>query len=179
MELMAGKILGQLGVGLSILVIYGAVGGGALVIFGLGYLLGVMNLIYLLVFFLIGYFTVGAMLAAIGSAVNDLREAQSLQTPVMLVMMIPYLMWFLISRDPNGLVPTVMSFIPPLNSFVMILRVTARTPPPLWQVVVSIAIGIAGVYGAFWAAAKIFRIGLLMFGKPPDFRTLVRWVRMA
>jgi ABC-2 type transport system permease protein len=56
---------------------------------------------------------------------------------------------------------------------------TSTSPPPLWQVWLSIAVGVAGVYAALWVAAKVFRVGLLMYGKPPNFRTLIRWVRMA
>jgi ABC-2 type transport system permease protein len=55
----------------------------------------------------------------------------------------------------------------------------SNTPPPGWQVWLSIAIGIASVLGAVWFAAKVFRIGLLMHGKPPNFATLIRWVRAA
>lgn len=179
MELMAGKILGQLGVGLSILILYGGLGGGALLLYGLADLFGVLNVVYLLVFFLIAYCTVGALLAAVGSAVNDMREAQSLQMPVMISFIIPYMLWFPISRDPNSTFATVCSFIPPIGPMVMMLRVTSTEPPPLWQVLLSIGVGFAGVYVAFWAAAKIFRIGLLMFGKPPNLLTLIKWVRMA
>jgi ABC-2 type transport system permease protein len=73
----------------------------------------------------------------------------------------------------------VTSFIPPINSFVMLLRLTSTTPPPAWQVWLSIAIGAAGVWLALKAAAKVFRIGLLMHGKAPNFATLWRWIRMA
>jgi ABC-2 type transport system permease protein len=179
MQLMTGKIMGQLGVGLAILLIYGSIGGGALILFGLADLLGLVNLVYLIVFFLIAYSTVGAMMAAIGSAVNDLREAQSLQGPVMITLVIPYMLWFFIARDPNSAFATAMSFLPPVGPFVMVLRITSIEPPPTWQVLLSIVIGLAGVYAALWAAAKIFRIGLLMFGKPPDLATLLRWVRQA
>ena len=179
MQLMAGKIMGQLCVGLTILVIYGSIGGGALILFGLADLLGFLSLIYLMIFFLIAYVTVGALMAAIGSAVNDMREAQALQGPVMIGLMIPYMLWFPISRDPNSTFATVVSFIPPVNPFVMMLRITSTEPPPTWQVLLSILVGLAGVWVAVWAAAKIFRIGLLMFGKPPNFLTLLRWVRMA
>jgi len=73
----------------------------------------------------------------------------------------------------------VVSMLPPVNCFTMMLRLTSSTPPPLWQVLVSIAIGIAGVFAAVWFASKVFRVGLLMYGKPPNFATLVRWARMA
>jgi ABC-2 type transport system permease protein len=89
------------------------------------------------------------------------------------------MLWFPISQDPNSLFATVCSFLPPILPFVMMLRVATTEPPPFWQVALSIAIGVAGVWGAVWAAAKIFRIGLLMFGKPPNFATMIKWIRMA
>jgi ABC-2 type transport system permease protein len=73
----------------------------------------------------------------------------------------------------------VTSFLPPLNPFVMLIRMTSTSPPPMWQVWLSILIGAASVYFALWFAAKVFRVGLLMYGKPPNFATLIRWVRMA
>ena len=72
-----------------------------------------------------------------------------------------------------------MSFIPPVNTFAILLRMASSSPPPWWQVWLSILVGIASVFGAVWFTAKVFRIGLLMFGKAPNFRTLLRWVRMA
>ena len=94
-------------------------------------------------------------------------------------MMLPWILWMPISRDPNSVFATVASFVPPVNTFVMLLRMTSTTPPPLWQVWLSILVGLVSVYCALWVAAKVFRVGLLMHGKPPDFRTLARWVRMA
>jgi ABC-2 type transport system permease protein len=179
MQLMTGKILGQLGVGLSILLIYSAMGIAALVSFALLGFVELWLLFYLVIFFLIAYFTVGAFMAAIGSAVNELREAQSLMTPVTMMLVIPWLLWMPISRDPNSLFSTITSFIPPINSFVMLLRMTSTSPPPLWQVWLSIAIGAVAVWLALKAAAKVFRIGLLMHGKAPNFATLIRWIRMA
>ena len=61
----------------------------------------------------------------------------------------------------------------------MMLRLTSSTPPPVWQVWLAILIGIGGVYATLKLAAKVFRIGLLMYGKPPNFKTLIRWIRMA
>jgi ABC-2 type transport system permease protein len=72
-----------------------------------------------------------------------------------------------------------MSFIPPIGNFVMILRLTSTSPPPLWQALLAIAVGALGVWFALWFAAKIFRVGLLMYGKPPTFGTLIRWARMS
>jgi ABC-type Na+ efflux pump permease subunit len=138
-----------------------------------------MLVVFLLVFYLLSYLTLGSIMAAIGAAVNEMREAQSMMTPVMLVVMVPWLLWMPISRDPNSTFATVLSFVPPLGNFVMLLRMTSTAPPPSWQVWLSVLVSAAGAYAAVWFAAKVFRIGLLMFGKPPNFATLVKWARMA
>jgi len=136
-------------------------------------------LIYLVIFFLITYVIMGSIMAAIGSAVNELREAQSLMTPVTLLMMIPWLFWLPITRDPNSLFAIVISFIPPMSAFAMLLRLTSTAPPPMWQVWLSIAVGIVAAGGALWCASRIFKIGLLMHGRPPNFATLLKWARQA
>jgi len=179
MQLMAGKILGQMTVGLVILALYAGMGVAALISFAFMGLVDPWLFFYLVIFFLISYSLLGSLMAAIGAAVNDLRETQGLLTPVFLIMMIPWILWLPISRDPNSWFATIASFVPPVNSFVVLLRMTSTSPPPLWQVWLSIAIGAASVYGAVWFAAKVFRVGLLMHGKPPDLRTLIRWVRLA
>lgn len=179
LQLMTGKIIGQMAVGFVILGAYAGMGLGGLVAFALVGMLDLSLLVYLVIFYVIAFFVVASLMAAIGAAVNEMREAQTFMTPVMLTLVIPWVLWMPISRDPNSTFAVVMSFLPPVNSFVMLLRMSSTTPPPLWQVWVSILIGLASAYAAVWFAAKVFRIGILMFGKPPDFKTLVRWVRMA
>lgn len=179
MQLMTGKILGQMAVGLVILAAYAGMGVGALVAFAVVGMLDLALLVYLMIFYLIAFFVIASLMAAIGAAVNEMREAQTFMTPVMLILVIPWVLWMPISRDPNSTFAVATSFLPPINTFVMLLRMSSTTPPPLWQVWLSILIGVASAYAAVWLAAKVFRIGILMFGKPPDFKTLVRWVRMA
>jgi ABC-type Na+ efflux pump permease subunit len=179
MQLMTGKIIGQMVVGLVILGLYAGLGVSGLVAFTLLGLVDLSLLFYLFIFFVISYFTVASMMASIGAAVNEMREAQTLMTPVMVVIMIPWLLWMPISRNPDSIFATVLSFIPPISNFVMLLRMTSTSPPPMWQVWLCIAIGAASVYAALWFAGKVFRIGLLMFGKPPNFATLIKWARMA
>ncbi len=178
-ELMTGKILGQMAVGLIILVLYAGMGFSALITFSALGLIDPWLILYLLIFFVIAYFVIASLMAAIGAAVNEMREAQTMMTPVVMMIMIPWLLWMPISRDPNSIFVVITSLLPPINSFVMLLRMTSSTPPPLWQVWLSIAIGAASVYAAVWFAAKVFRVGILLHGKPPNLATLWRWVRMA
>jgi ABC-2 type transport system permease protein len=97
----------------------------------------------------------------------------------MLVLIMPMAMSVPISQNPNSPFSTLVSFIPPVNTFAMLLRLSSTAPPPLWQVWLSIGVAAAGALGAVWFSSKVFRIGLLMYGKPPNFATLVRWVRAA
>lgn len=177
MELMVGKIFGQMAVGLLVLALYLGLGVMAMLSFASLGMLDPVLIVFLLLFFFIAYLTVGAFMAAIGAAVNDIREAQGLMTPVMMVIMVPWILWMPISRDPNSTFATVLSFIPPVSNFVTMLRMATAAPPPLWQSTLSVVVSAAGAVAMLWIAAKIFRIGLLMFGKPPDFATLIRWVR--
>jgi ABC-2 type transport system permease protein len=126
-----------------------------------------------------GQLVYGALMLAIGAAVNRIADAQSLMGPVMLLLLAPYVLVPMIGRAPNSTLSVAISFIPPINSFAMLARLASGTPPPLWQVFGSVAAGVAGACVAVWFAAKVFKIGLLMQGKPPSFGTLVRWARMA
>ena len=179
LELMGGKLLGHMGISLLAMSLYLGLGLITLASFSLFGLLDLSLIGYLFIFFLIAFFTIGSLMMAAGAAVNDMREAQQLMMPMSLVLIVPWLLWMPISRSPDSVLAVVVSFLPPLNSFGMLMRLASTSPPPAWQVWLSIAIGVAGVFGTVWVTAKVFRIGLLMFGKPPDFKTLVKWVRAA
>jgi len=179
MELMAGKLIGQMAVSLLVLSLYIAMGLTVLTSLSLFGLFNPWLILYVLIFFVIMYLVFGSLMMAIGSAVNEMREAQGLMMPLMLILMIPWILWFPISRNPNSLMSVTLSFLPPVNTFGMLLRMASNTPPPWWQVWLSIAIGVGSVFVAIWFAAKVFRIGLLMYGKPPNIATLIRWARSA
>lgn len=175
LELMAGKILGQMGVSLVVLGLYLAIGMIALLSFALFGLFNPWLVLYLIIFFLISYLVIGSLMAAVGSVVNELSEAQSFMTPIIMIVVLPVALAAPIANDPTSRLALVMSFLPPMNTFGMLLRMTSSTPPPAWQVWLSIGIGVASVLGAIWFAARVFQIGLLMYGKPPNFATLIRW----
>jgi ABC-2 type transport system permease protein len=178
LELMWGKLLGQLGVGLVSMAVYVTLGVLALLQFALTGLLDPLLVVYLVVFFLIAYLVYGALMQAIGAAVSQLADAQSLLAPVMMLMVIPYALTPIIGRAPDSAIAVAASFIPPVNAFAMLARLASSSPPPFWQVLLSILAGLAGAWLAVWFSAKVFRVGLLMHGKPPGFATLIRWARM-
>jgi len=179
MQLMVGKILGQMAVGSLILTVYAGMGMVGLVAATMAHIIDPMNLVYLAVYFVLAFFMIASMMAAIGSAVSDIREAQSLMGPMMVVLALPMMFWMPILRNPNSVFAQVCSFLPPINPFVMILRLSGAEKVPTWQIPASIFVAACGAVFMAWAASKIFRIGVLMYGKPPNFKTLIRWVRMA
>jgi ABC-2 type transport system permease protein len=179
MQLMAGKLIGQMVVSMLVLGIYIAMGLTVLTSLSLFGLFNPWLILYLLIFFVIMYLVFGSLMMAVGAAVNEMREAQGLMTPLMLLLMVPWFLWFPISRDPNSTLSVVLSFLPPINTFAMLLRMSSNAPPPWWQVWLSIGVGVGSVFAALWFAAKVFKIGLLMYGKPPNLSTLIRWARSA
>jgi ABC-2 type transport system permease protein len=181
-ELMVGKILGQMAVGLLLLLTYSGLGLAALIAFSLLDVLTWVHLLYLLVFFLLAFFTIASLFAAVGSAVSEVHEAQSLIGPVMVVLIVPWLLMPLIVESPGSRLAVALSFTPPIAPFVMVQRIAASAgsePVPLWQIAGAIAVSAFTAAFAAWAAAKIFRIGVLMYGRPPNLGTLMRWVRQA
>jgi ABC-2 type transport system permease protein len=178
-QLMFGKLLGQAAVGLLGIAIYLALGLLALYSFAMFGIIDPLLIVYFLVFFLITYLVFGALMMSIGAAVNTMQEAGSLMGPVMLMLLFPYMLSPMIGRAPNSPLSVAMSFIPPFNSFAMMTRMSSESPPPSWQIWLTLLIGIGTVFVAIWFAAKIFKVGLLMHGKPPNVATLIRWARQA
>jgi ABC-2 type transport system permease protein len=177
MQLMTGKILGQAVVGFCTMAVYATLGIGALIIFGMAGLVDWAHILYLVVYFFMAYFMIAAMMAGIGSAVSDLQEAHALITPAMLVLFVPMILFMPVSQNPNGLLAVITSFIPIFTPFVMIIRVTASEPIPFWHIPLSFAVGAIGVVGSIWLCARIFRVGVLMYGKPPSPLELIKWLR--
>lgn len=178
LQLLGGKILGQAGVSLIMLLMYGGAAMAGLVTFALLDLIPVSHLLYLIAYFTMAYFMIASIMAAVGSAVTELRDAQSLIGPIMIILIVPLALWPVLSEHPNGLVASITSFTPPLIPFVMILRITASTETvAVWQIVTSMLVGFGAVLGMVWACARIFRIGVLMQGKPPSLLQLLRWIK--
>ncbi len=180
MQLLLGKILGYSLVSIVMLVSYGALAIAGLFFASMGGLVQPHMLVYLVIYFIMAYLFVATIMVSVGSAVSDLREAQSLVGPAMIVLTIPLILWMPISDDPTGWLATIFSFVPPAIPFVMILRTTASAEQiPLWQILLSMGWGFLWVFIFLWSGAKIFRVGVLMQGKPPTPRELLRWIRMA
>jgi ABC-2 type transport system permease protein len=126
-------------------------------------------------YFLAGYFLFAALLVGIGSVCNSLKEAQNLQQPIVILLIVPLIAMFPVMKDPNGTLAKVLTYIPPFTPFLMMNR--AGGPPAAWEYVATTILLAVSILIAFWAAAKIFRIGILMTGKPPKLREILGWLR--
>ncbi len=185
-ELMGGKIAGMAATGLTM------IGSWVLFLFTvikvLPYLFGgtggvdlsglVHDPIYLtsfVVYFLLGYLFYAALLVGIGSVCNSLKEAQNLMQPVIIMLLLPLMSMMPVGQDPNGTLARILSFFPPFTPFVMMNR--AAGPPALWEYIATTVLLVASVAGVLWTSAKVFRIGILMTGKPPRLVEVLRWVK--
>ncbi len=176
MQLLAGKILGQALVSSIMLLMYGSAAIAGLTAASMGDLITPSDLVLFVLYFIMAYFMIATLMVGVGSAVNDLSEAQSLVGPVMILLIIPIMLWLPISESPNGMLATITSFLPPGMPFIMILRVTAANEPvPMWQIIASLLWGYGAMFGMLWLGARVFRVGVLMQGKPPTPKELLKW----
>lgn len=178
-QLMAGKILGMVGVGATLLAIWGTVGYSSAQARGLEYLVTPDRLGYGVLYFVPTFLLLSSFLAAVGSACNTLKEAQSMAFPLTILTIVPMMLWWQITQNPTSTLSLVLSYIPPITPFVMILRICADPETPLVEIVATLGLLWATVVLTVWAAGKIFRVGVLMYGKPPSLKELARWIRYA
>jgi ABC-type Na+ efflux pump permease subunit len=176
-ELMAGKIAGLAAVGLTVMALYGVAGYAAARWKGLQIDIGAALLVYGLIYYILGFVLFSAILAGVGSVCNTIKETQSLMMPVMLVFIIPMIAWPRLAQEPNGELARVLSYVPPATPMVMVLRLSSGTAIWTGEVVLSLLVLMAGVLVAMWAAAKVFRTGILLYGKRPGPREILRWLR--
>jgi ABC-2 type transport system permease protein len=179
LELMYGKLLGQLGLGLTMTAVYLFMGVYLLLQFSMAGLLDPMLIVYVLVFYIFTFLVFGSLMLTIGSAVNQMADAQSLLGPMMILLVGGYALTPMIGAAPNSSFSVTMSFLPFINTFAMMARVASSAPPPAWQVWATMLVSCATAGAVVWFAAKVFKIALLMHGKPPSLGTLVKWARMA
>src|SRR5262249_16433817 len=119
-----------------------------------------------LIFYLLGYMIYVCVYAVGGAMANSEKEAHQPTTPALLVIMLPWFLLAPIIRSPDSSLATTLSLIPLFTPITMFVRVLV-SEPPMWQVGVSIVLTSLTIYFLFWAAAKIFRVGILSYGKRP------------
>lgn len=200
--LLAGKVIGVTAVGLTQLIIWGVA--SALVVMARGVLFpaaahavaaqnGGLNsaafldaalalpwswIIAVFLFFLLGFLFYGALYAAVGATVGSEQDARQAAQPVIMLLVLTAVFISPILQNPGSKLARIMSLLPFSSPIIMPLRMATVDVPPL-EVVASIAILIVGVAAAIWLAARIYRVGLLMYGKRPSLAELRRWIAAA
>ena len=185
-QLMTGKIVGIGLVGLTQVAVYAmtAVVARAFATAALvgGDIAGIMDtfnpvtMFYFIVFFVLGYFFYTSLFAAAGAVCNSEQEAQNLQGPVIICLVIPMASTIFFVSNPDSTIAVIVSMIPMFTPMVMFMRISVVTPP-LWQILLSILITSGTIWLLMRGVAKIFRIGILMYGKRPSLPEIFRWAR--
>ena len=134
--------------------------------------------IVLLLCFLGGYLFYAALFAAVGSAVEQESDAQTLTVPVAIPIIIPILFLGPMLDQPDSTLSTVLSILPPFSTVLLPVRI-AVTDVPVWETVLALGLLVVAFVGALWVAARVYRVGILMTGKKASFGDLWRWVRTA
>lgn len=128
------------------------------------------------IYFIGGYFLYSSFYAAIGAAVDNETDSQQFLLPIIMpLVMGVYIGFFTVVNDPHGTIATVFSMVPLTSPIVMLMRIPFGVP--LWQIALSITILFATFFLVVWFASKIYRVGILMYGKKPTWKELYRWLK--
>jgi ABC-2 type transport system permease protein len=132
--------------------------------------------VYPIIFFVVGYFLYASLYAALGSMVSSDEELQQVQMPVTLLLAAGFILYPVILRAPNSPLALALTLFPFSSPILMVYRITVQTPP-FWQIALSLAICMATTIGVIQVSARIYRVGILMYGKRPSLVEVLRWLR--
>jgi ABC-2 type transport system permease protein len=186
--LLIGKLIGVSLVALTQFAIW-ALAFGAFALYGVNALAGrglnvslphlpASFFLFFFLFFLLGYFIYATFYALVGSMVTTTQEGGQVAMPILFLLITGFYLAFPVIRSPGSPLAFWVSMVPFFSPITMIVRIVTQTPP-LWQIVLSLGIGFATVVLLMWLAARIYRIGMLMYGKRATIPEVLRWVRQA
>lgn len=196
-ELLMGKVLGVAGAGLLQLAIWGAAGSYLTRSLAAGRVSGAEQLaadgtrqsfstptlnveliVVVLVFFLLGFLLYSALYAAVGAMCSSQQETQQAAQPVTILLALGFIAMFSLINDPSSSLARTLSFIPFFAPLVIPVRY-ALSPLPLGEVLGAVAVTLVGMVAVIWVAGRIYRVGILSYGKKPSLREVWSWVRTA
>jgi ABC-2 type transport system permease protein len=188
-ELMMGKLVGiclvgltQLGIWLGTVAVLTAPGVvAAMALMPKGSALPTVTpaiLVHFILLFILGFFAFATLYAAIGASFNNVQEAQQAASVAAIFIVIPVFVMWPIINDSTSRMATVLSLIPLFTPLLMPLRIVIEMPPA-WQLALAYALTLGFVVGMVWFCSKIYRVGILMYGKKPTFKEIWKWTRYA
>ncbi|MBS1812121.1 MAG: ABC transporter permease [Acidobacteria bacterium] len=131
---------------------------------------------FMLIFLVLGYFLYSTLYAMVGAMVSSEEDGQQAQMPITILLVLPYILSSFVLSKPDGLIATILSLVPFFSPILMFMRITVQQPP-WWQIALSILLLIGSILGSVWLAAKIYRVGVLMYGKRPSLPELMKWLK--
>jgi ABC-2 type transport system permease protein len=186
--LMMGKLVGVSLVALTQLAIWGLAfsafalyGAAALVASGMPSRIPRVPFLYYIyfgLFFLLGYFIYATIYALVGSMVTTAQEGGQLAMPIILILVVSFYLFLPVSRSPDSPFSFWVSMVPFSAPVAMLVRIVTQTPP-FWQIALSLLIGLCTVFLIMWIASRIYRVGMLMYGKRASIPEAWRWARQA
>jgi len=174
-DLMVGKILGLSALGLLQILIWAAIGIGLSLKFGSN-VFATANFPLLMVYFFLGYLMYAAIFVAAGSPVTTEQEAQQITSYVSLALVFPIVLAVPAMQNPDSMLIKVLTFIPLMTPAFMLLRIPIQMPET-WEILTTIGLLVLSTLFCMWAAGKIFRIAILVYGKRPSLSELYQWLR--
>lgn len=175
-QLMLGKLIGMVGVSMTIVTIYMVGAYYALERAGFGEFFPKHLVWWFVVYQVLAILLFGSLFTAIGAAVTDAREAQSLMTPVMLLVVSPMFVWINVVKEPSSTFSTIVSLVPTATPMLMVMRQAVPPGVPLWQPVLGVVLVVITTLICVFAAGRIFRVGILMQGRGAKFGEMLGWV---
>ena len=136
------------------------------------------HFIYFGLFFLLGYFIYATIYALVGSMVTTAQEGGQLAMPIIFILVVSFYLFFPVSRSPDSTLAFWLSMIPFSAPVAMLVRIVTQTPP-FWQIALSLCIGFSWVLVIMWIASRVYRVGMLMYGKRASLPEAWRWARQA
>jgi ABC-2 type transport system permease protein len=175
-QLMAGKLLGVIGVSMTMATVY--LGGGFFLAsyFGFADLVPLSLIAWFVPMLVLALLIFGSLFIAVGAAASDVKDTQTLLMPIMMMACLPFFAMGPIMQDPNGPIARACSFFPFATPMLLVARQSVPPGVPLWEMLAGIALVLVTTTLCVWAAGRIFRIGILSQGKTPRFIDLIKWV---
>jgi len=173
-QLMAGKIIGLSALGLTQIIVWGLLGIAISGPVGASFI-NLENLILIFIYFALGYVFYAAIFVAIGSLANTEQEAQQFTSYVSLILVIPIMLSFQIMNEPNSDLVKILSYIPFTTAPIMTMKINI-VQPPIHEFILTIGVMLVGILIVIFIAGKIFRVGILSYGKSPKLKEIFYWI---
>lgn len=176
-QMMSGKILGVMGSIFTLMTVWTAGGAYLVMMKNWQHLVPGEVFVWFLTYVVLAILLYSCLIAAVGSAVTEIEEAQSLMLPIWVFLMLPLFLMFFVSKNPDALWVRVVTYFPLVTPFLMVNRLASAVPPGPIEIAASIVLILASIVGALWLAGRVFRTAILLYGKAATPRELFRWLR--